>query len=106
MALHEALDDLSPYSALTITNVFPLPYPCSKPATYHIFSLQGALRYAFPTSQAMTSRSFNYDMSKAMRTLSLDTTEEYVRLDGASVVDPLATTRYFLDISIFASKMR
>ena len=64
------------------------------------------MRYKFPTSQAMKSRSFNYAMRKAMRTLSLDTTEEYVRLDGASIVDPLATIRHFLEKSIFTSKMR
>ena len=95
MAIHEAPYYLIPYSGLTITITFPFLSPCSKPAINHIFSLQGALRYKFPTSQAMKSRSFNYAMRKAMRTLSLDTTEEYVRLNGASAVDPLATVQKF-----------
>ena len=106
MALHDAPDDLIPYSALTITITFPFPYSCSKPSKNHILTLQGALRYKFPTLQAMTSRSFKSAMRKAMPTLSLDTTEEYVRLDGASVVDPLATIQHFLEKFFFTSKMR
>ena len=69
-----------------IMNILPQSEPNSGPATVNIFSRHGAVRYAFWMSHASTSRPFKAAIVNAIRTLSLDTTEEYVRVLGVVVL--------------------
>ena len=91
IALQDAPDDFNPYNVQITTITFPFFSLYSGMATNQLLSLHGALRYAFQTTHVIASSSFNSVMRNPNLTLSLDTTEEYVRLAGISVVAPLAT---------------
>ena len=61
-------------------------------ALVQIFFLHTAIRYAFWISHVRISRSFNAAIVRAIRTESLDTTDEYVVEAGAVVVWPPSTS--------------
>ena len=105
ISLQDVPVDFNLYNAGTTTIIFPFFSPCFGPATNQIFSMHGALRYVIPTLQVISSSLFNSVMRNANLAMSLDTTEEYVRLAGVSVVAPFTTIRHFLEKSIFDVKM-
>ena len=83
------------YNARTTIIMYPFSEPNSGPAMVQIFSRIGAVRYAFCMSQPSTFKSFSATIMKSIRTESLDTTEEYVMLEGTSVTCPPATILAF-----------
>ena len=70
----------------------PFSDPNSGPALVQIFSLHTAVRYAFFISHDRMSSSFSAAIVRAIRTESLDTTDEYVMEDGVVVVCPPPTS--------------
>ena len=85
-ALNAAPELFKPYNALVIIRYLPFKLPNSGPALVNIFSRHGAVKYAFWISHARISKSFKAAMVRAMRTLSLETTDAYVSNDGVFVV--------------------
>jgi len=78
--------DFNSYNALTIIIFCPHLDPNSGPATVQIFSLHGAVKYAFCMSRDSMLSPLSAAIVKAILTLSLDTTDEYVKDEGDSVI--------------------
>ena len=79
--------------------------PNSFPAIVYNFSVVAAFKYAFPTSNIMTSRLFSAVTKNAIWMDLRETTLEHVNVDGGAVMSPLATNRAFRVKSIFISKI-
>jgi hypothetical protein len=75
------------------------------PPSNQILSRHEAFKYALVTSSARTSRSFKPAIKNANRTLSRETTFEYVIDPGVSVVCPPATNLAFRVKSVLTSKI-
>ena len=72
--------------------MIPSSDPNYGPDLVQIFSLHTSVRCAFWISHARMSRSFNVATVRAIRTESLDTTDEYIMEDGSVVVCPPTTS--------------
>ena len=95
-ALNEAPALLRLYNALTIMTDLPASSPNSGPNAVHVFSLLGAITKAYNTSVALTSRSCNTAIVRAVHTVSLVTTLEQVRVSSVWVIWPPATRHAYL----------
>ena len=106
IACHEAPELFSQYKALTILTGFPCHSGGnSGTAIDQILSWHFVFKYALPVSHADTFNSLIPIIRKAIRTESRYITFEYVMLDSATVVCPLATSWALRVSVIFTSKI-
>ena len=85
-SLNAAPDDFNPYNTCTAGIFLPASETNSGPDVVHIFSQQGAVRYAFCISHPSVDKPLSAAIDREILTLSLETTHEYVMDEGNAVM--------------------